>query len=89
NEEVFLSGLESLAQMKAIDRHLRGFARALRIFYSVEENLRVARKDAEERRSRSCPLFCLVSGSPPSTAFRVKADWALTVGQLKEVITAD
>ncbi|KAF9993837.1 hypothetical protein BGZ79_001449 [Entomortierella chlamydospora] len=53
NEEIFLTELERLQDFKTLGRDVQGFARALKLFYSVEQNLAIAENDAEELLNRN------------------------------------
>jgi hypothetical protein len=52
-QNIFLAGLEELHDVKAVCRDIRGFARALKTFYSVEQNIVIATNYAEELLNRS------------------------------------
>ncbi|KAG0002655.1 hypothetical protein BGZ65_002468 [Modicella reniformis] len=52
-EETFLTELGRLANVKSLARDVQRFAGALRLFYSVEQNLIIARNDAKERLNRN------------------------------------
>ncbi|KAF9185491.1 hypothetical protein BGZ50_003032 [Haplosporangium sp. Z 11] len=51
-KDVFLKGLEGLFNFKAVSRDIRAFARALAMFYSVEQNIVIATNHAEELLNR-------------------------------------
>ncbi|KAF9161905.1 hypothetical protein BGX20_001944 [Mortierella sp. AD010] len=52
SEEVFLTELGRLECVKIVGRDVRGFAHALRLFYSVRQNLVIAKNEAEEILNR-------------------------------------
>jgi hypothetical protein len=51
-KDVFLKGVEGLVDFKAVSRDVRAFARALTMFYSMEQNVVVATNHAEELLNR-------------------------------------
>ncbi|KAG9061641.1 hypothetical protein KI688_007222 [Linnemannia hyalina] len=52
NKDIFLRGLQGLVDIKAISRDVRSFAKALRVFYSVEQNVIIAMNRAQELLNR-------------------------------------
>ena len=53
--DVFLTGLEGFVDLKAVSRDVRAFAKALEVFYSVEQNVVTAINHTEEILNR-CAL---------------------------------
>ncbi|KAF9353606.1 hypothetical protein BGX26_008635 [Mortierella sp. AD094] len=52
SEEIFLEELERLEDIKGLGRDIRGFVRSLRSFYSVTQNLVIAKNETEELLNR-------------------------------------
>ncbi|KAF9398267.1 hypothetical protein BGZ76_008188, partial [Entomortierella beljakovae] len=52
NENIFLEGVRKLMLIKDLGRDVQGFARSLAVYYSVKQNVVIAKNDAELTRNR-------------------------------------
>ncbi|KAF9107815.1 hypothetical protein BGX27_008607 [Mortierella sp. AM989] len=53
NEKIFLIELERLVDTKVLGKDVQGFARALKLFYSVEQNLVIANNETKVLLNRN------------------------------------